>query len=172
MAGEIPATGRQRPGDALSWFFDFSNECFRFREPGRNYTADAVVRPPVATGYEYRATTGGQTAGSLDRPTVPRWPTTIGGTVTDGSVVWTAQALTSGGLARTVVAKSVESDGDLTVVSSTLVNQNDRQGISVLLTSAADGATLDCLVAATFSDGEKAELALRLSVGSQEAAVE
>lgn len=172
MAGETPATGRQRPGDVLSWFFDFSNECFRFREPATSYALNTVVRPPVATGYEYKATTAGQTAGSSARPSAPRWPTKVGETVTDGSVVWTAQALSAAGIARTVDAKTVSTDTGLTVVSSTLVNQNDRQCITVQLTSITDGETLDCEVQATFSDGEKAELALRLSISSQEAAAE
>lgn len=169
MAGQLPATGRQRPGESLTWLFDFSAECFRFREPGRLYELNDIVRPPVATGFEYKATTAGQTAGSLERPAEPRWPTKAGETVTDGSVVWTAQALTSGGLGRTVASRSVDTDADLTVVSSTIVNQNDRQAVSVQLAATVDEAVLDCLTRATFSDGETAELALRLTISKAEA---
>lgn len=50
-------------------------------------TATAVStkrRPTVANGYVYTCTTAGTTGG-----TQPTWPTTVGATVTDGTVVWT-----------------------------------------------------------------------------------
>jgi len=40
--------------------------------------------PTVSNGFYYKCTTGGTTGG-----TEPTWPTTIGTTVSDGSVVWT-----------------------------------------------------------------------------------
>ena len=48
-------------------------------------TADYVV-PVAYNGRLYKCTTAGTTAG-----TEPAWPTTNGGTVTDGTVVWTEQ---------------------------------------------------------------------------------
>ena len=47
---------------------------------------NALRRPTAANGYRYQATTAGTTAG-----TEPTWPTTIGSTVTDGTVVWTCR---------------------------------------------------------------------------------
>lgn len=46
--------------------------------------ADKTTVPVTANGHMYRCTTAG-TTGSGE----PAWPTTSGGTVTDGTVVWT-----------------------------------------------------------------------------------
>jgi hypothetical protein len=54
------------------------------------YALDSYVRPTTLskfTGYVYKCTT----AGTSHATTEPTWPTTIGGTVTDGTVVWTCQ---------------------------------------------------------------------------------
>ena len=48
------------------------------------YALGAYVTPAVANGFYYKATAAGTSAG-----TVPTYPTTIGGTVTDGAVTWT-----------------------------------------------------------------------------------
>jgi hypothetical protein len=52
---------------------------------------NTVVFPSPLNGYVYKCTTAG-TTGS----TQPTWPTTAGNTVTDGTVVWTCQAYTTG----------------------------------------------------------------------------
>ena len=58
-----------------------------------NWTASTALslgvsrRPTSPTGYRYQVTTAGTTAG-----TQPTWPTVIGSTVSNGSVVWTCVA--------------------------------------------------------------------------------
>lgn len=49
------------------------------------YALDNVVVPTSSNGWRYVCTTAGTSAGSE-----PTWPTTLGGTVTDGTVQWTA----------------------------------------------------------------------------------
>jgi hypothetical protein len=53
------------------------------------YPLGAIVRPTTGNGRTYRATTAGTTAA-----TQPTWPTTAGGTVTDGTVTWTETTVT------------------------------------------------------------------------------
>jgi hypothetical protein len=55
------------------------------------YAAGAFVHPNQATGFLYEATTGGTTGGSS-----PVFPTTVGATVADGTVVWTTRAAVAG----------------------------------------------------------------------------
>jgi len=48
------------------------------------YALGAKVKPAATPLYIYQCTTAGTSAGSA-----PTWPTTVGATVTDGTVVWT-----------------------------------------------------------------------------------
>lgn len=52
------------------------------------YTAGKFTRPSVSSLFRFECTTTG-TSGSTE----PTWPTTLAGTVTDGTAVWTARAV-------------------------------------------------------------------------------
>ena len=49
------------------------------------YTTAQMIKPPIATGFWYRCSTAGTTSG-----TAPAYGTTLGGTTTDGTAVFTA----------------------------------------------------------------------------------
>lgn len=57
--------------------------------PATAVTLDTLRVPSTRTGYVYRVTTAG-TTGATEPAT---WPTTIGQTVTDNTVVWTVDAV-------------------------------------------------------------------------------
>lgn len=61
-----------------------------------NYVLGALIEPTIRNGYIYKCTTAG-TSGS-DEPTT--WPTTIGNTVGDGTVVWTCDQRVDSTLVR------------------------------------------------------------------------
>lgn len=52
------------------------------------YTVGQVIVPPTRTGHVYKCTTAGTSGASA-----PTFPTTAGGTVTDGGVTWTEDGL-------------------------------------------------------------------------------
>lgn len=54
------------------------------------YDLGDLVTPDTPNGYFYECTTAGTSAG-----TAPTWPTTVGATVTDGTVVWTNRGKTT-----------------------------------------------------------------------------
>lgn len=59
-------------------------------QPSNYYPTASFVEPPAVTGFGYEATTAG-TSGVSE----PAWPQTAGGTVSDGTVVWTARTATT-----------------------------------------------------------------------------
>ena len=55
-----------------------------------SYALNAYATPATPNGFYYKATVAGTSAG-----TIPTFPTTIGGTVTDGTVTWTCAGRTT-----------------------------------------------------------------------------
>lgn len=72
----------------------------RWPGAGRSVTG-AIVRPTRATGLQYQCTTPGYTGDNE-----PSWPTTAGQSITDGTAVWTAQAISASSLVATISASA------------------------------------------------------------------
>jgi hypothetical protein len=89
------------PDDTLDYGINFERECARKWEPWTDFLAGQSIRvygPGNASGFEFEPSTPGRSGG-----TPPRWPTLLGGTVNDGSIVWTARALSSASLVRSLI---------------------------------------------------------------------
>jgi hypothetical protein len=82
-------------GEALPFGFNWVDEFAERWSPNSAFPSLTAIRPSSAelqTGFEY-SSSGGQSG-----PEEPEWPTTLGGTVSDGSITWTAQALSNSSL--------------------------------------------------------------------------
>lgn len=124
---------------------DFTAYLTRWRQSGTDYTLTTRVRVASRPGHEYEVTTAGQTGGRE-----PIFPTTIGSTVTDGSVVWTCRAVSTSSLKATVssVAWAANST-DITIASESLSGQI----ATAFLSGGQDGTDYEVKVTATLSNG-------------------
>ena len=137
-------TFEQDPAETLNYAAEFAQHCAYIRESDTDYAMGAHVRPAAATGYQYVATAGGH-SGTKE----PRWPTTVGGTVVDGSVTWTCEAFAVSSLLRTVSSAGWGSDTGLTVGTQVLTGTRSTVNIS----GGTLGQTYLVRCAAACSDG-------------------
>lgn len=99
------------PGAGRAVELELFNKCANFWRPNEQYANGDFIRPNIATGFAYQATTG--TSGIRE----PRWPTTLAGTVTDGSVTWTCAAAGTNGLSAISSPSAVSSPLGMTIAS-------------------------------------------------------
>ena len=93
------------------------------------YSVDQIRRPVTATPYYYVCTTQG-TSGATE----PTWSTTIGGTTSDGTVIWTTYEIpkadaVSGSLGRLWIG-GLSSDKTVVYYSDTLIGHDFYSGAS------------------------------------------
>lgn len=102
-----------------SFGIDWEDELsIRWPAPGRSIAAGVVIRPTFATGFEYRCSTAGYTGDSE-----PSWQSGAGSITTDGSVSWTAQAVTNASLVSTVSSSAWAAVTGVVLTGSGVVQQ-------------------------------------------------
>lgn len=136
----------QDPADVLDYAVSFAAECVRYRDPDTSYAINACVRPVKATGLQYRAAAAGR-SGTQE----PRWPEVAGQTVQDGSVVWTAEAISTASLIRTLSGATWTADAGLTASGSSV--DADACAAIANISGGTLGQSYLVRVAGTFSDG-------------------
>ncbi len=129
---------------------DFFPLVATFWRPGEQYATNGYVRPRAETGFAYQASAAGQSG-----LTEPAWPTTLSGTVVDGSITWTAVASASNGVqALTSPTVVVDPTGGITLGSPSMV---DGKG--------TDSAIQFTVLAGTV--GEKYRIECQVTAGSE-----
>lgn len=98
------------------------------------YSLGDYVKPAVSNGYYYKCTTAGTSAG-----TAPTWSTTVGATVTDGTVTWTVM----GKISLVEDTDWTASAGGITLLDAAVIT--DGEEIQATYTKAA-GQSVEALL--------------------------
>lgn len=150
----------QDPSDTLDYAFDFHDEVAKLWQPGRDHTIGEVIRPArlKSTGFQYRCTTAGRT-GNRE----PAFSRTLSGTTKDGSVIWTAEAIASNTLRKTITGASIQPVAGL--VFTSVAFTNDAVGFFVAGGTVGQRYLVTCR--ATFSDLSQADRSFGLTISEQ-----
>lgn len=125
--------------------------------------APAAVRPIAetgkpGTGLEY-ASDGGQTNGKKE----PNWPATIGGTVADGSTIWTAQAISNASLRHRIGSVEWLPVDGITLSDQVETDLPGLQEVRITVFSTTPG-TYTCIGIVTTQGGKKFEVRLVMTI--------
>lgn len=143
MSCEIVKTECLSVGDRVPITLDFTQLILRPWRAAGIYALNDKIRGSKP-GFQFNAGNAGQ-AGLRE----PRWPTTLGGTVVDGSITWTAEAVAVDSLVKTLVSATWSADASITI-SGTAVDTTEQTAIAYVQPSAA--GVFNVTVTPTFSD--------------------
>jgi hypothetical protein len=139
-----------KPPDAvLDYGVNFERECARQWLPMTDYSLTQHIRIFDAgkpSGFQYQPTTAGRTGSSR-----PAFPSSLGATVADGSVVWTCVPLSTASLIRTLSGVPVWTceDSGIVIGSQSVIEFIGR----TTLGSGADGTDYVVKIVGPTSDG-------------------
>lgn len=155
-------------GETKRWGFDYGGYdsesgtwsfLVRTWAPGTQFANELTVRPfGFPTGFQYSSSGGW--SGLVE----PRWPTTVGGTVTDGSITWTCEAISNDSLNATIATSAWSAEAGITVDNDTLTNTEGVQIVTVEVSGGTAGQTFDITNVVTLSDGAVEESVLEVKV--------
>jgi len=116
--------------------------------PGQPYATGAAVLPTKAfTGLQYSS------SGGWSGPAEPRWPGMIGDQIADGSITWTAEAVSNDSVKASIVTSEWEADDVITIDDEQIENTAGRQVVSALVGGGEEGRTYEVTNTVTLSDG-------------------
>jgi hypothetical protein len=144
------------PPVGVDWFELLANK----RTPGLGVNSGFTFRPPrpFSTGLQYRCCTAGVTSG---KPFAQlRWPTTIAGTIADGTAVWTAEAISSASLLSTISSSDWPAVDGLTLTGAA---NNDLQ-YQINAAGGVSGQIYEIAHRITLANGNRWEWIIELPV--------
>ena len=142
-------TASQLAGSKRPYEIDVSSLSVEVWQPAVYVAASSLMRPTDVneTGFVYQAAAAGFTA-----LTEPSWPKVAAGTVTDGSVTWTAETPVAAGQdSITSVTWTQVSPPDATVTIASMTNTGLTA--KALIGGGTSGNTYEVLVSITMSSG-------------------
>lgn len=146
---KAPVWPPKHPDATYDYAVDFEEECARLWSALTDFDAAERIRVFTggkAVGFEFEPTTPGR---SGLRP--PVFPSVIGSTIADGSIVWTCRAITNASLVRTISGTPTwEVDDDAVTISGETVS--GFKGIAKM-TGGEDDTDYVITVTAETSDG-------------------
>lgn len=110
----------QRPSEALDYGIEWSQWLANRWLAGVPFAAGSTVRPRKSTGFEYTTVLGGFSAVAAVPTVEPVWPTVVGATVSDGSITWVCQAISTASLVSTISTSIWTPDAPVTVSGASL----------------------------------------------------
>jgi hypothetical protein len=127
----------KHPGETLVVEFEWFALLASFWRPGKVYAVSDYVQPRTATGFAYQRTTGTK-SGAQE----PAWPRTLSAVVVDGDGTWTAVASSAGGVQAASSPTVIESSGELTIASVSVVNgEGANTRVRATISGGQDGKT-------------------------------
>lgn len=156
-------------GESKLWGFDYVRDpdtgelgfLAKGWRPGQLYPINDVVLPNRKFAGLQMKSSGGQ-SGVKE----PLWPTTAGGTVSDGSITWTAEALSNDSLLATITlsAWAVDPLAGLTLSADDMINTNGSQRTWLLVAGGVAGRKYEVKNTITLSNGAVEESALLVEI--------
>ncbi len=152
----------QGDDERLGYAFNITREFSNLWQPDYPYATTLRVRPfgdeTAGTGFEY-SSSGGQTAG-----TEPAWPTTLGDTVTDGSITWTTVAMSYNGLEDRIDTVTWFPAAGITLDGQVDIDQPGLQQVLIYASGGVSGKTYTNYALIETQAGEVYEVRLILTI--------
>ncbi len=130
--------GERKAFPAFDWVDVFARRWIAKQPFGNGVAVRPANRP--ATGLEY-VSSGGVTAARE-----PKWPTTTGGTVMDGSITWTARAITYDSLIYRIDDVEYDVPEGITLHEQDFIDEPAAQQVPLEVSGGTEGETYDIVV--------------------------
>lgn len=150
----------QGAGERQEYAFDLTDDLARQWSAGRPHGATIAVRPrarPV-TGLEY-VSSGGISAGKE-----PLWPLAAGGTAADGTLTWTAQAMSFDSYRARIDDADWTTPSDFTASDQVETDSEGLQEVRITVSGGVAGQSYDVVGLVTDTLGLIHECRLKVHV--------
>jgi hypothetical protein len=161
-------------GEIVPYGFDWTLKLSRLWAFNTPYALDERVKPsgwnvartarnegPAQTGFEY-ASSGGQSGGIKE----PKWPKVLGGTVVDGSITWTAVAISEDSLLEQIVSSDWEVPTGLTGTNESYTASPGQQSTTIDISGGAPSEVYTVTNEIVTTDGHEYAAILELTIAA------